>query len=75
MLIILRGLLQREIRGEDLAVLLMLVNRNMKIDMTFSRENKSTNLVPFMSAATSSGCGLHVVYVLAMRNLDKFLKD
>ncbi len=67
----LRDLLERGIKYDDLAILFVLVKMNREIDFTNSDE--STGLMPYMSAAASSECGLDVVFALAMENLDKIV--
>lgn len=61
------NLLEKRINVEDLAILFVL-NRNQEIDLT--SQDEATSLMPFMMAAKSLGCGLDVVYALAMKNLD-----
>ncbi len=66
-------LLKRGIKSDDLNIMLVL-NKNKGIDLNFnlslSRRDESTGLLPYMSAATLSQCGLDVVFILAMENLD-----
>ncbi len=64
----LRDLLERGIKYDDLTILFVLVKINREID--FTNRDESTNLMPYMSAAASSECGLDVVFALAMENLD-----
>ncbi len=61
-------LLEKGISGEDLSILFAL-NDNEQIDMSLNQDEE-TGLFPFMSAAVLPGCGLDVVYTLAMNNLD-----
>ncbi len=67
----LRDLLGRGIKYDDLAILFVLVKMNREID--FTNRDESTGLMPYMSAATSSECGLDVVFALAMENLEKIV--
>ncbi len=60
-------LLEKGIEAKDLAILFAL-NDNQQIDM--SGKDEETGLFPFMSAAVLPGCGLDVVFTLAMNNLD-----
>ncbi len=57
------------INGEDLATVLIM-NDNQEFVASLRSKDDSTNLFPFMTAATLSECGLDVVYTLAMKNLD-----
>ncbi len=57
------------IGGEDLAFLLVL-NDNQEFVTSLCSEEDRTILFPFMTAATLSSCGLDVVYILTMKNLD-----
>ncbi len=66
----LHDLLEKGVSGEDFSILFAL-NDNQQIDM--SGQNEETGLFPFMSAAVLPGCGLDVVYRLAMNNLDKII--
>ena len=67
----LRDLLERGIKYDDLAILFVLVKITREID--FTNRDESTGLMPYMSAAASSECGLDVVFALAMENLDKIV--
>ncbi len=64
-----RNLLDMGISGEDVAILLIL-NDNPEFLMSLRSKDDSTNLFPFMTAATLSYCGLDVVHNLAMKSLD-----
>ncbi len=66
----LHDLLEKGVSGEDLAILFAL-NDNQQIDM--SGQNEETGLFPFMSAAVLPGCGLDVVYTLAMNDFSMIL--
>ena len=59
----LHGLLDIGMKSEDLDILLILDN-NQEIDLT--NRNENTGLLPYMSAAALSTCGLDSVYTLAM---------
>ncbi len=61
-------LLEKGISGEDLSILFAL-NDNQQIELSLNQDEE-TCLFPFMSAAVLPGCGLDVVYTLAMNNLD-----
>ncbi len=65
----LNDLLKMGISGEDLAVLIVL-NENQEFRTCLYSKDDSTNLFPFMTAASLSSCGLDVVYTLAMKNLN-----
>ena len=66
----LQDLLEKGVKCKDLAILSVL-DRNDEIDL--SRQDEDTGLSPFMSAAVATGCGLDVMYTLAMRNLESLL--
>ena len=50
-------------KGEDLDILLIL-DSNQEIDL--SSQDETTGLLPYMSAAMLSTCGLDLVYKMAM---------
>ncbi len=62
-------LLKNGVNSKDLEVLFIL-NDNQEFVTSWRTQDGSTNLFPFMTAATLSSCGLDVVYSLAMKNLD-----
>ncbi len=66
------NLLEKGISGEDLSILFAMKG-NQQIDM--SGQNEETGLFPFMSAAVLPGCGLDVIYALAMNNLDDIVSS
>ncbi len=63
----LHDLLAMRIKVEDLSILLLL-NDNQQINL--SNQDENTGLLPFMSAAVMSGCGLDVVFALAINNVN-----
>ena len=67
---LLQDLFEKGITGEDLAILLLVLDRSQKIDFLVESGDKSTGLLPFMGAAISPTCGLDVVYILAMMKPD-----
>ncbi len=64
-------LLERGIRCDDLDILSSVLE-NQEMDLSRVRD-ESTGLLPFMLAANSLGCGLDVVYGLAMDNVDAII--
>ncbi len=61
-------LLEKGINVKDLLIFFAL-NDNQQIELSLNQDEE-TGLFPFMSAAVLPGCGLDVVYTLAMNNLD-----
>ncbi len=64
-------LLEKGISGEDLSILFAL-NDNQQIELSLNQDEE-TGLFPFMSAAVLPGCGLDVVFTLAMNDFSMIL--
>ena len=59
-------LIEKGMSSEELEIVYMLNQNEEAIDFDFLKRDDNSGLLPFMSAASSSKCGLDVVYMLAV---------
>ena len=68
----LQNLLENGIKCQDLSILLV---HDVTLEMNILREDDNTGLSPLMLvvAAAALACGFDVTYMLAMKDVEKFL--
>ena len=68
----LQNLLENGIKCQDLSILLV---HDVTLEMNILREDDNTGLSPLMLvvAAAALACGFDVTYMLAMKDIKKFL--